>query len=71
MYLRKLANLGIPILEVPVNLKVINESTAGVFPLHLITDICADAKVIHFFKVFEIIDLVSQTWVKGNGPVIR
>ena len=69
--LRKLANLGIPFLVAPVNLKVINEPTAGGFSLISSLDHVPMRKSFPFLNVFEVIDLVPQTWVKGNGPVIR
>jgi hypothetical protein len=69
--LRKLANLGIPFLVVPVNLKVINELTAGEFRLISLLNPVPMRKSFPFLNVFEVIDLVPQTWVKGNGPVIR
>ena len=67
----KLANLGIPFLVVPVNLKVINEPTAGGFRLISSLNTVPMRKSFPFMNVFEVIDLVPQTWVKGNGPVIR
>ena len=48
--LRKLANLGIPFLVVPVNLKVINEPTAGGFRLISSLIPVPIAKVISFFE---------------------
>jgi|GEM_PF-1844759 len=69
--LRKLANLGITFLVVPVNLKVINEPTAGGFRLISSLNHVPMRKSFPFLNVFEVIDLVPQTWVKGNGPVIR
>ena len=69
--LRKLANLGIPFLVVPVNLKVINEPTAGGFRLISSLNHVPMRKSFPILNVFEVIYLVPQTWVKGNGPVIR
>ena len=69
--LRKLSNLGIPFLVVPVNLKVINEPTAGGFRLISSLNLVPMRKSFPFLNVFEVIDLLPQTWVKGNGPIIR
>ena len=68
---QKTGESGNPFLVVPVNLKVINEPTAGGFRLISSLNHVPMRKSFPFLNVFEVIDLVPQTWVKGNGPVIR
>ncbi len=66
-----MGNLGIPFLVVPVNFKVFNEPTAGGFRLILPLNPVLMRKSFPFLNVFEVIELLPQTWVKGNGPIIR
>ena len=60
-----------PFLVVPVKLKVINEPTAVGFRLIASQDHMPMRKSCPFLNISQVIGLVPQTWVKGNGPVIR
>ena len=55
----------------PVNLKVINEPTLGGFRPIASLNHMPMRKSCHILNVFEFIELVPQTWVKGNGLIIR